>query len=93
MYKGISFYIKSLFEQPCTVTIHANATDVNRRAMVPIPVQATKEWQKIVLTPDTQSHMNVIDPHQCYGLSFDVQADEGTANVIWIDELKLLLDQ
>ena len=92
-HKGISFYIKGLFEQPCSVTIHANATNANRRAIFPIPIQVTKEWQKIVLTPDTHPHMNAIDPHRCYGLSFDVQADEGTANVIWIDEVKLLLDE
>jgi hypothetical protein len=92
-YKAVSFYVRSLFEGPCTVTIHATAAHVNRKAIVPIPIQVTKEWQKIVLTPDTHPHMNVIDPRQTYALSFDVPADEGTANVIWIDEVKLLLDE
>lgn len=92
-YKGISFQIKSLLEQPCTVTIHANTVPANRRSTVSIPIQVTKEWQKIVLTPDTHPDMNAIDPQRCYGLSFDVQADKGTANVIWIDEVNLLLDE
>lgn len=92
-YKGVSFYVKGLFEQPCTVTIHANAAHVSRRATVPMPVQVTKEWQKVVLTPDTHPPMGVIDPRQSYALSFDVQEDDGTANVIWIDEVKLLLDE
>ena len=92
-YKGVSFYIKSLFEQSCQVTIHANTAPANRRATVSIPVQVTKEWQKIALTPATHPHMNVIDPSRTYGLSFDIPENEDAANVIWIDEVKLLLDE
>jgi len=75
------------------VTIHANTAPANRRATVSIPVQVTKEWQKIALTPATHPHMNVIDPSRTYGLSFDIPENEDAANVIWIDEVKLLLDE
>jgi len=90
--RGISFYIKSLFERPCTVTVHAKAADADRRTMIRIPIQVTKQWRKVVLTPDTHPQMNGIDTRQTYILSLDVAADQGASNVIWIDEIKLLLE-
>jgi hypothetical protein len=53
----------------------------------------TREWQKIVLTPDTHPHLNVIDSRKAYILSFDVRDKQGDSNVIWLDEIKLLLDE
>lgn len=88
-YKGISFYIKGLFEQPCTVTIHAKAADKDRRTMIHIPIQVTKQWRKVVLTPNTHPQMKGIDTRQTYILSLDDAADEPAANVIWLDEIKL----
>jgi len=90
-YKGISFYIKGLYEGPCTVTIHAKAADADRRTMIHIPIQVTKQWRKVVLAPDTHPQMKGIDTRQTYILSLDDAADEPAANVIWLDEIKLLI--
>ena len=90
-YRGLSFYVKSLFERPCTLTIHAKAADADRRTMIHIPVQVSRQWQKVVLTPDTHPQLNRIDLRQVYILSLDVASDQGASNVIWIDEVKLLL--
>jgi len=90
-YKGISFYIKGLYEGPCTVTIHARAAHADRRTMIHIPIQVTKQWRKVVLAPDTHPQMKGIDTRQTYILSLDDAADEPAANVIWLDEIKLLI--
>ena len=37
--------------------------------------------------------MKMIDSSRTYGLSFDIPEKEDAANVIWIDEVKLLFDE
>ena len=91
-YKGFSFYAKGLFERRCTVTIHAKAANKDRRTMIHIRIQVTRQWRKVVLTPDTHPQMNGIDTRQTYILSLDDAAGDGAANVIWLDEIKLLLE-
>jgi len=90
-YKGISFCIKGLYEGPCTVTIRARAADADRPTMIHIPIQVTKQWRKVILTPDTHPQMKGIDTRQTYFLSLDDAADEPAANVIWLDEINLLI--
>ena len=90
-YKGVSFYIKGLFARPCTASIQAKAADGEQKAFAHIPVQITRQWQKVVLTPDTHPQLNGIDPRRVYSVGLGDAADEGAANVIWLDEIKLLL--
>ena len=37
--------------------------------------------------------MNVIDSRRAYILSLDVRDNQGDSNVVWLDEIKLLLDE
>jgi len=91
-YEGLSFYIKGLLERPCAVTIHTKIGD-EERSMVHIPIQVTTEWKKVVLTPEARQEMDGVDPSQVYTISLgDAAGDEGAANVIWLDEIKLLLE-
>ncbi|MFP4058169.1 MAG: hypothetical protein ACLF0G_14980 [Candidatus Brocadiia bacterium] len=90
-YKGVCFYIKGLLERPCTLTLHAKAAGEDRRTMVHIPVQVTTQWRRVVLTPETHPQMNGIDARQVYIVSLGDASEEGAANVIWVDQVKLLL--
>ncbi|MFW6161364.1 MAG: hypothetical protein ACODAJ_01265 [Planctomycetota bacterium] len=90
-YAGVSFYIKGLFERGCSVSIQARAADGEEKTFVHIPIQVTKQWRKVVLTPQTHPQFNHIDASQVYIVGVGDADEEGAANVIWLDEVKLLL--
>ena len=90
-YGGVSFYIKGLIERPCSVSMQAKAADGEQNRFIHIPIQVTKQWQKVTLTPDTHPQMNEIDTKRVYIVGLGDSSEEGAANVIWLDEVKLLL--
>jgi hypothetical protein len=90
-YAGVSFYIKGLFERGCSVSIQAKAADGEQNTFIHIPIQVTREWRKVVLRPETHPQMEGIDPKRVFIVGLGDAADEGAANVIWLDEIKLLL--
>ena len=90
-YKGVSFHIKGLFERGCTVSIQAKAADGEQKTFAHIPIEVTRQWQKVVLTPDTHPQLEDLDFHKVYLIGLGDSSNEGAANVIWVDEIKLLL--
>jgi len=90
-YEGVSFYIKGLIERPCSVSMQAKAADGEGNRFIHIPIQVTREWRKVVLRPDTHPQLNEIDTKRVYIVGLGDSSEEGAANVIWIDEIKLLL--
>ena len=90
-YAGVSFYIKGLIERPCSVSMQAKAADGEQNRFIHIPIQVTREWRKVVLRPDTHPQMNEIDTKRVHIVGLGDSSEEGASNVIWIDEIKLLL--
>ena len=74
-----------------TDSSRVRAADGEQNRFIHIPIQVTKQWQKVTLTPDTHPQMNEIDTKRVYIVGLGDSSEEGAANVIWLDEVKLLL--
>jgi len=89
-YKGISFYVKGLLERRCTLTIQAKGADGQERAFAHIPVAVTREWRKVIITPQTHPELRKLDLSKVYSIGLTDAAKEGAAhNVVWLDQVKL----
>jgi len=94
-YKGISFYVKGLLERPCTFTVVARGAKGEPRAIANIPIgPLSRQWQKVIITPETHRQLLTLDLRQVYSIGLSTGAREEAAhNVVWLDQIRLHEDE
>ena len=88
-YQYVSFYLKGLREGRCSLTIRAAPREGGRHTEIGIPLQVTKQWQKIVVGPETHPQFKRIDTKKVHVLGIRDSSEGEAANVIWLDEMML----